>query len=132
MSFLVIDGRQGVLSFAGAGATSPIVANPGPGVLDCSGLPLGIKKDVVYQTGRIPFSQEAALLLYSDAVTESPDRQGRCLGTADLEVWVERCRSRHGFAGIVADFLAVRQPLADDLTLLHVCRGGVGCRDDRA
>lgn len=129
MFLAVIDSRRGQMTYAAAGTPSPVIGNPGIGLLDGSGLPLGISREAHYQNCRVPFPAGSVLFLYSDALTESADRSGRCLEAEDLADMVDRCRQDTGGSPplnrLIARFLAGRGPVTDDLTLVWASQGPV-------
>lgn len=125
MVYCVIDSRSETMTYAGAGAPAPLLA-AGDEVheLDASGLPLGIRADASYQDRRIAFPAGASLLLYSDALVETPDRAGATLDPARLKAMVSRCHRENGLplAALLSQFGRDRAPLEDDLTLLWLRR----------
>ncbi|MDR3437482.1 fused response regulator/phosphatase [Telmatospirillum sp.] len=126
MFFAVIDSRQGVLTFAAAGSPKPVVANHDVSFLDSSGLPLGITTEARYENRKVPFPEGSVLLLYSDALTESADRSGHCLGLPDLAAMVAAGRQRDSGAPmgpLLSRFLMTHAPIVDDLTVLWLRQG---------
>lgn len=125
MVYAVIDSRSETMTYAGAGAPGPLLA-AGDAVheLDTAGLPLGIRADAIYQDHRIAFPEGASLLLYSDALVETPDRTGATLDSARLKAMVARCHREKGLplTALLASFGQDRAPLEDDLTLLWLHR----------
>ncbi len=123
MFYGVIDTRAGHLTYAGAGAPSPILSSAdGPVALNASGLPLGITRAATYKNRSADFPEGAFLLLYSDALVETADHDGKTLETEDLLSWVSDALTKRGMAsplGALLDrFRTNHKPPDDDLTLV--------------
>ena len=128
MFYGIIDTRTRILTYAAAAPPSPLLGRfgedpPIPG--NPRGLPLGISKVARYENRTLPFAPGAYLFLYSDALTESRDRDGKALG----EEGVAELLTRHAknsapndvLKAIIASFLEqVDTPLPDDLTAVYV------------
>jgi sigma-B regulation protein RsbU (phosphoserine phosphatase) len=129
MFLAIIDSRRGLMTYAAAGTPSPVIGNPEIGLLDGSGLPLGISLEADYQNCQVPFPPDSVLFLYSDALTESADHSGHCLESEDLAELVDQCRGDAGKSlpldRLIARFLRGRGPVTDDLTLVWVRQGRV-------
>jgi sigma-B regulation protein RsbU (phosphoserine phosphatase) len=127
MFLAVIDSPHGRMTYAAAGAPSPAIANPLVHLLDGSGLPLGISLEASYQNSVVPFPCGSVLFLYSDALTETPDRLGHCLAAESLVELVDRCRQEDvgvsPLTRLIGRFLEDRGPIVDDLTLVWVSQG---------
>lgn len=125
--YCIIDSRAGTLSYAAAGAPSPLVvaADGTVTLLDASGLMLGVTNSPILTTDTVPFPRGATLLLYSDAMTESVDGQGHLIGEAGLVDLVQSAFAagpgRLSRLLSAFDRLACR-PLADDLTAVCITR----------
>lgn len=125
MVYAVIDSRSETMTYAGAGAPAPmLVTGDRVHELDTAGLPLGISADAAYRDHRIAFPEGASLLLYSDALVETPDRTGETLDPARLKAMVASCHREKGLslAALLALFGQDRAPPEDDLTLLWLHR----------
>lgn len=122
MFLAVVDSAKGRLTYAGAGTPSPILCNPAVGLLDGSGLPLGISLDARYQNHHAPFPEGSVLFLYSDALIETPDRAGHCLDSPSVANLVEASRREAGDSSplrhLIERFLNGRALVGDDLTLI--------------
>lgn len=73
---ILLDLEDGCMKFASAGAPPPMmrISRPeGFHVLKVGGLPLGITRLARFETGERPFGSGSALVLYSDALIETPD-----------------------------------------------------------
>lgn len=119
MFYGVINTKSNTLAYASAASPSPILfSRGGLEILDSSGLLLGAIKDATYQTREVSFRPGDCLLLYSDALIETPDEQGEMLST---EKAAELFQSAHpsGFEALLNHFNRNHSPrLSDDLTLI--------------
>lgn len=123
----VIDVAENTLTFSGAGAPPPIlVVGPEPQTLDSSGLVLGVSRTGFYQDRQVPFPPGARLFLYSDALTETRDHQGRMLGLEAVAPMVAlACRDNpvDPLGALLEHFFIDRvRPLRDDLTAVWIER----------
>lgn len=77
----IIDIKRNLLTYSSAGVPRPLLLQKGQEVIVRSeGMPLGISAHAQYHNFQVPFDVGGALLLYSDALTESPDKNGDRLG----------------------------------------------------
>ncbi|HYE49092.1 MAG TPA: fused response regulator/phosphatase [Azospirillaceae bacterium] len=124
--YCIVDTLEDTLSYAAAGAPSPILWQDGrPTLLDASGLMLGVATSPLLTSDTIAFPKGASLLLYSDAMTEATDLSGHLLGEEGLLDLVSA--SFAGGGGRLGRLLSgfdrrVSRPLADDLTAICVTR----------
>lgn len=124
--YCIIDTRVGTLSYATAGAPSPLMVQDGrASLLDASGLMLGVTNSPMLTADTVPFPRGASLLLYSDAMTEATDQNGHLIGEDGLVSLV--CGAFTSGEGrmerLLADFdKRACRPLADDLTAICVTR----------
>ncbi len=132
-AYVNLDPRTGEISYSLAGHHPPvIVGSNGVRLLDQGGLPLGIMKDVSYESGTDRLRRGETLVLYTDGIVEAPppdsdpddpDEYGR-------DRLIEKIREHHdaGAEGLLksilddVDLFTGSQPLADDTTLLVVRR----------
>lgn len=125
--YLVFDTASDEIRYASAAAPAPLLldARGQAASLDSSGFFLGIIAGVDYEDRKAAFPKGSSLFLYSDALVESPDSQGRPLGEADLVDFVLPDLTG---AGPVLPGLVKRiegrfpPPLPDDLTLVRIAR----------
>ena len=91
----VINPRTGLLTYANAGHPPPRLKNGRKGevrILDgAAGLPLGIFDEFETGTRTIQLHPMDTLVLYTDGITESFDRQRIMFGAGRLDRAVERC-----------------------------------------
>ena len=90
MFYGIIDTKEDTLAYSAAGAPFPLVGRLGTSELqyhEAAGVPLGMKQNVTYENRRLDFPEDSYLFLYSDALIETPDRDGHDLdenGVKDL------------------------------------------------
>lgn len=133
MLYAVVDTAADRLIYATAGAPKPIIGIPGHELLvgESVGLPLGVSLKASYRNREIDFPPGAFLFLFSDALFESRDWEGRPFGydgVLDLVRWSNRDPDGQG-EGSLANLLdryfgVMPRPLADDLTALWLTRAG--------
>ncbi len=119
----LLDAQRRELRWACAGHNPPRLATQS-GVLglEGGGPPLGVIPGAVYESYVAPLSPGDTLVLYTDGVTESRNRDGEFFGTRRLDTIIERGAS--GAAGvkhaILTDLRAFTEdrPPIDDRTLL--------------
>ncbi len=122
----IIDSRAGTLSYAAAGAPSPMLFHQGQvTMLDASGLMLGVSNNPSLTADTVVFPRGSSLLIYSDAMTEADDKNGHLIGEDGLLRLVRQCfpGGENRLARLLASFdtMAAR-PLADDLTAICISR----------
>ncbi|MEO5337411.1 MAG: SpoIIE family protein phosphatase [Magnetospirillum sp. WYHS-4] len=130
MFYGVIDVAEETLCYAAAAAPRPLLADPASGAvraIDGSGLPVGVTKNVRYETRRVPFPDGGLLFLYSDALLECGREKGRALGRQGVVDLVRDAVRDHGvrvpLQTLLAPFFAgVDRPLSDDLTAVRCLR----------
>jgi sigma-B regulation protein RsbU (phosphoserine phosphatase) len=121
----IIDTRLDVLSYAVAATPAPLLFTPAKQRythIRGAGVPLGVDKDTVYQTQQMPFCKGDSLLLYSDALIETPNQHGVMLTPQDVEAAFRKIPNstipQDYFATLSALFRAhAAGDIADDLTL---------------
>ena len=85
----VWDKAKKTLTYSGAGAPNPLVlVNGKESVLHTEGMPLGISKKPTYKNYKLKLRSEDGLLLYSDALTETSNPEGKRLGLQGLKKMV--------------------------------------------
>ncbi|CAA7627320.1 PP2C family protein-serine/threonine phosphatase [Magnetospirillum sp. SS-4] len=127
MFLCTVDCERGVVEWASAGAPAPIILDgDGFRFLDASGVPLGLSKAPEYRDHSEPFPPGASLLIYSDAITDSPTPDGDIFGEAGLTGLVGDMLARSGEMRVehLIDGLyqRVRTPVEDDLTAICIRR----------
>lgn len=122
----IIDSAAGTLSYAAAGAPSPLMFHAGQvSLLDASGVMLGVSNNPFLTADTVPFPKGATVLIYSDAVTEAEDSNGHLLGEDGLQQMVREtfALGENRLARLLAAFdTVVKRPLADDLTAICISR----------
>ncbi|HVI50386.1 MAG TPA: fused response regulator/phosphatase [Candidatus Sulfotelmatobacter sp.] len=127
MFYGIIDLHQGSMVWSSAGAPSPILCvGDNLQMLDSSGLPLGISLKAKYRDRQIEFPLGASLLLYSDALTETPDDHGNAVELDELLRMVSTARAARDaetpLAALLDGFRAGRATPTDDLTVVWLSR----------
>lgn len=123
--------RNRKLTYSAAACPSPLVLFKGGKSLaeiSCREFPLGIKQNHVYQSYEQDLKDAKLLVLYSDALIETPDKSGSMLSIDDLNSDIMRLYSDLPTASakvlvnnFMKEFMASRGKfLSDDLTLCIV------------
>ncbi|WP_254424078.1 SpoIIE family protein phosphatase [Thalassospira marina] len=127
MLYGIIDRKKALFQYACAASTSPIIGkNNGQDFefLNGSGVPLGITNDARYETRETPFCDDCFLMLYSDALIETPLNDGNMLEPERLRDVLHNIMIRPGGSGDLAsqvtDYFYDHTPreLNDDFTLI--------------
>jgi sigma-B regulation protein RsbU (phosphoserine phosphatase) len=130
MFYGVIDRNLDILTYAGAATPNPLIFMPGedePLIGIGEGLPIGMFDGSTYEDREIPFPKGSSILLYSDAVTEGKTKSGVRLEEKGLVELTKTCLQscpRENLIELLAKELdeLLEQPLADDLTIIHINR----------
>jgi hypothetical protein len=119
--FIVLNRDSGELTYVNAGHNAPIVSGSGSAIaLEATGMPLGLFPNAAYETRTILLSPGAALLVFTDGLTDSISGEN-----ADG-------RLRDALAGSSGRTMSILKSLIDpefnedDVTILLVKRGAVG------
>jgi sigma-B regulation protein RsbU (phosphoserine phosphatase) len=82
----IIDRENHQLDYVGAGFPSPFLLNDKEQItwLDTRGIPLGISLQANYNLHSVPFHAGESLVIYSDALTESRNKEGDMLSELTL------------------------------------------------
>ena len=89
--FGIYDPKAKTLDYAAAGAPQPFwISGKKTTLLETAGMPLGIRQKATYESHQIQMKAGDSLVLYSDALTESPSDDGERLGTAGFKKLVEK------------------------------------------
>lgn len=124
----VINTQTNSMDFAMAASTSPLLMqhNARPMWLDAEGFPVGILRDAHFSEQSVKFSSGDTLLLYSDALTESPQTQNaEFLENAAIETIMQK----HLKSTAAPVHQLQQRALAETLGLLGV-DAGTALRDD--
>lgn len=117
------------LELAGAAAPPPLLYRHGEDIVESvplRGLPLGIDEEARYDSIRMDITADTTLLLYSDALTETPARDGSVLTGDMIGSWLRDAAVRRSadpgidIAGEVFDqaLEMLGTDLPDDLTII--------------
>lgn len=130
-AFLAIyDPHTRRLTYANAGHPPPILMEPGADAAstnrfdDLGGIPLGIEKDVRYETGEIVLKPGQSVVFYTDGITESTDPNGEMFRVEGIEEALRTCNGKAECVTLeVIDALKTHEAgtrSRDDQTLLAV------------
>ena len=125
MFYGIVEPSLGQIRYAAAAAPSPVAA----GALHSGrGVPLGIVPEAEYEARVLPLVSGQPVLLYSDALVESPT-QDHPHGIGELKV-LERVREQPSASlePLLRPLLAQMSPvLPDDLTVVRLCHHPAPC-----
>jgi hypothetical protein len=126
----VLDPSTGMMTYSNAGHIPPYILDPTEGSaqgLPRTGMPLGIDMDTEWQRAVVQIPPSAALLLYTDGITDAQNQSEEFFGDARL---LEVMRGQGGRpADAMQDALISRvyefaggEPQVDDITLMVLVR----------
>lgn len=124
----VVDLAKNVMTYSAAGVPKPVLVVDGKErLLNADGMPLGISKHALYHNYQTPFPKGSELLLYSDALTESPNTQGERLGEEAFAQMALKHMSNPDAKSVVSalmqDFFTYAPPPPpDDVTVVFLRR----------
>ena len=129
MFLCTIDTEAGQMEWASAGAPAPVLMTGSEfRFLDARGVPLGLSASAEYSDHVEPFPPGSSLLMYSDAITDSPMADGgdQLFGEAGLADAVGSLLGRHGELRVdhLLDEVCrqIQMPFEDDLTAVCIRR----------
>lgn len=127
MFYGIINRKNNKLLYASAASQTAILFNKQMGTsfcLESTGTLLGAFKESSYQMHEIQFNAGDCLLLYSDALLETPNASGKMQTIEELmekfqdNLKIEQKNCKHSFAKLTSDFNnEYGKNLNDDLTL---------------
>jgi len=126
----VIDQEKDTLTYSSAAAPPVLVGNKGDvediRFLDTAGLPVGIITTYDYENHEVEFTEDSFIFVYSDALIESPDVDGKMWEEVGLMERVKKY-AQGGFDQIqpktLKEFLDTAiAPIPDDLTTVCFIR----------
>jgi sigma-B regulation protein RsbU (phosphoserine phosphatase) len=130
MCYVELDGRRNRMRWVNAGhAPAPLLVRAGGGIetLGAGGVPLGILDDVRYPVSTVDLEPGDLLLMCSDGVTETLDRDGNEFGPERLERLIVSLAGRspsevqHSIEDQLGEHSAGARP-SDDLTMIVLQR----------
>ncbi len=128
MFYGIVDIRANQLFYACACSPHPVILRKTTGraeMIDGSGIPLGINLHL-YQTQTLSFAPGDILLLYSDALLETPNAKGDYLKEEDIIALLEihRNATAEEIKGVLLEAFAAHagETLNDDLTFAILMR----------
>ncbi|HYH19148.1 MAG TPA: SpoIIE family protein phosphatase [Azospirillum sp.] len=129
MLYAVIDTAADRLVYATAGAPRPLIGTPDGGTLvgESVGWPLGVSPKATYRNREVAFPPGSFLFLFSDALYESRDWEGRPYGYEGVQELLRWSNREHEGENVLASlleryFAVMPRPLADDLTAIWIGR----------
>ncbi|MBF0562482.1 MAG: fused response regulator/phosphatase [Alphaproteobacteria bacterium] len=127
MLYAIIDTAADTLTYASAGAPSPVVGDASTSLLlDSMGMFLGVSESATYVNHEVSLAAGGFVFLYSDALTESLASDGSYLGDAGLLDLVRdsaRVEPQGRLDAVLERFFDyVLRPLTDDLTAVWISR----------
>ena len=126
----VIDLSEDTLTYASAAAPPVLIGESGAvddiRFLDTAGLPVGIVTSYEYENNVVAFPKNSFVFVYSDALIESPDADGKMWEEVGLMSRVQQY-AKDGFENILPktldEFLkSAVHPIPDDLTTVSFIR----------
>ena len=108
--------------YSGASAPKPLLVNKGRKLfLHTEGMPLGIMANPKYKNYKVKMNPNDVLLLYSDALIETPNAQGERLGYEGLQKMVVPMMRQTDVNQIMKDIMQAffnyaPPPPSDDVT----------------
>lgn len=123
MFYAVLNTLDDTLTYAAAGSTNPAITRENNTIkwLDGKGMPLGASLTATYKNHSIPFQQGDGLLLYSDALIETPNADGENISTEKLETVLSQSNHTLAFNKILTEFKN-HGTATDDLTIVLLSR----------
>ena len=124
----VLDLEKNRLVYSSAGIPKPFLVHKGKiNMLNADGMPLGISKQAQYHNSQVSFEKGDELILYSDALTESPNKEGDRMGEVGFSELVEKHIKGNEASQMVElimnDFFNYSPPPPpDDVTLVYLKR----------
>jgi sigma-B regulation protein RsbU (phosphoserine phosphatase) len=132
MFYGIVDTKQDIITYTTAASTEAILINDAstPIMISGKGFPLGVDKNSTFTNKQIPFKKGDVLFLYSDAVIETENNDGKMLSTIDLikqiktaEIAIGKKSYNNEFDSFVKKFNNDHgQNIKDDLTINMICR----------
>lgn len=123
MFYAVLNTLDDTMHYAAAGSTSPAIVRSGKTIewLDSKGLPLGATSYATYQNHATTFTADDGLLLYSDALTETPNDKEEFITSETIETCLKGNNHALAFNKIIAQFQK-QNAADDDLTIVLLSR----------
>lgn len=126
----VIDLAHDKMVYSAAGVPKPLIyANNQISLINADGMPLGISKQAQYHNYQLDFPKGAKLMLYSDALIESPNPNGERLEEVGFAKLAEpffqnnKLTPTQVVEGVVGQFFDFApKPPPDDVTVVYLQR----------
>lgn len=122
--FGIVDSRTDRLTYTAAAAPGPVIGNAEVAEMhEAKGVPAGITRSAEYHDRTVAFPPGSFLMLYSDALTETPNGEGLCLDDDDVRRLAgEAARGEAPLEHILSAFRDGRPVPGDDLTVVWLAR----------
>ncbi len=129
--YAILEPDTGMLTYCNAGHSPPFLIRTAPGGkaerLVRTGMALGVLEDEIWERSVVQLAPGDILVLYTDGITESYDKDGQGFGEARLleSVLANRGRTAQEIQdGLLANLLAFTHdaPQSDDITLAVLVR----------
>ncbi len=126
----VIDLARDRMVYSAAGVPKPLLFKDGQlSLINADGMPLGISKQAQYHNYQVDFPKGTKLMLYSDALTESPNKEGDRLGEDGFSKLVEpylaqeASSTQETVSSVMSKFFEFApKPPPDDVTVVYLER----------
>lgn len=126
----VIDLARDKMVYSAAGVPKPFLINGKEiQLINADGMPLGISKQAQYHNYQMDFPKGSKLMLYSDALTESPNKDGERLGEEGFEKLVKqfvlqpKLSAKETVSSVIKSFFEFAPPPPpDDVTIVYLER----------
>jgi serine phosphatase RsbU (regulator of sigma subunit) len=115
---------DGLVEYVNCGHVTPLlISQNGCAEVEGGNLPVGLLKDVSYESGTVQMSPGARLVIVTDGVTEAEDPVGDMYGTERLAQLLPDCGRVEDVIGSISKFCA-GTPLNDDCTIVQLSYTG--------
>lgn len=122
----IIDIEKKQLRYSAAGSPRPVLLKGSKRqFLETKGMPLGIMASAEYDDYTVDFKKDNVLVMYSDALTESPNADGKRLGEQGFSDLMAPALKTKPAAAAVDNLMArffdfTKPPLPDDATVVLI------------
>lgn len=123
MFYAVLNTMEDTLVYAAAGSTNPAIIRDSKTIewLDGKGMPLGASLAAAYENHSVALHQGDGILLYSDALIETPNKDGDNITSEMLEQSLQASSHALAFQKMIAQFNH-HGTATDDLTIVLLSR----------
>jgi serine phosphatase RsbU (regulator of sigma subunit) len=115
---------DGLVEYVNCGHVTPLlISQNGCAEVEGGNLPVGLLKDVSYESGTVQMAPGARLVIVTDGVTEAEDPVGDMYGSDRLAKLLPDCGRIEDVIGSISKFCA-GTPLNDDCTIVQLSYTG--------